>query len=220
MSSGKYDEIILANGVIPRQIEIDGINHPKVLSYTDVLSKKESVGNTIAIIGAGGIGFDVAEYLLHSDHSNKIVEIETFLSSWGVDTQYLNPGGLTDQILRLPSRQIYLLKRSPGKHGTSLGKTTGWIHKTSLLNHGVQMIADVKYLKIDDVGLHIEVKGEQKVLIVDHIIICAGQQSSRELYNELIQLDLYPHLIGGANEAVELDAKRAIHQACCLAANI
>ena len=211
----KYDEIILANGVTPRKLDIEGIDHPKVLSYVDVLLHKAEVGRSVAIIGAGGIGFDVAEYLVH--HGNQEEEIKTFLATWGVDHEYKHGGALKDAKIQVPAREVYLLKRSTGKHGATLGKTTGWIHKASLVANNVQMISDVTYQKIDDDGLHIVVKGEARILPVDHVIICAGQEPSRILYQELLDEGLQPTLIGGADEAAELDAKRAIHQACHLA---
>lgn len=211
----KYDEIILANGVTPRKLDIEGIDHPKVLSYVDVLLHKAEVGRSVAIIGAGGIGFDVAEYLVH--HGNQEEEIKTFLATWGVDHEYKHGGALKDAEIQVPAREVYLLKRSTGKHGATLGKTTGWIHKASLVANNVQMISDVTYQKIDDDGLHIVVKGEARILPVDHVIICAGQEPSRILYQELLDEGLQPTLIGGADEAAERDAKRAIHQACHLA---
>lgn len=211
----KYDEIILANGVTPRKLDIEGIDHPKVLSYVDVLLHKAEVGRSVAIIGAGGIGFDVAEYLVH--HGNQDEEIKTFLATWGVDHEYKHGGALKDAEIQVPAREVYLLKRSTGKHGATLGKTTGWIHKASLVANNVQMISDVTYQKIDDDGLHIVVKGEARILHIDHVIICAGQEPSRILYQELLDEGLQPTLIGGADEAAELDAKRAIHQACHLA---
>ncbi len=212
----KYDEIILASGVVPRQVDIEGIDHPKVLSYIDVLQNKVKVGHSVAIIGAGGIGFDVAEYLVHQ--RNQEEEIKSFLATWGVDHEYATGGALKVAKIQEPAREVFLLKRSTGKHGATLGKTTGWIHKASLVANKVQMLADVEYHKIDDEGLHIVIKGESRILPVDHIVICAGQEPSRMLYNDLIGVGLSPVLIGGADEAVELDAKRAIYQACHLAA--
>jgi 2,4-dienoyl-CoA reductase (NADPH2) len=218
--SMNYDEIVLSNGVTPRNIEIEGIDHSKVLSYVDVLQKKKPVGKSVAIIGAGGIGFDVSEFLVHSSENNHENEIQAFLKEWGVDDEYKSSGGLTKPEVAHPAREIYLLKRSTGKHGSSLGKTTGWIHKASLAKNGVHLYADVKYLKIDDDGFHIEMNGETKVLDVDNIVVCAGQEPSKKLFDSLTEKGLKPHLIGGADEAAELDAKRAIHQACHLAAII
>ena len=212
----KFDEIVLANGVLPRSLEIPGSDHPKVVSYADVLNQKVITGTSVAIIGAGGIGFDVAEFLSHKHADTN--EIEAFLNEWGVDDQYRHSGALKSPEITPSPRQIFLLKRSTGKHGASLGKTTGWIHKTSLINKKVNMLSDVTYLKVDDQGLHIDIKGETSVLNVDHVVVCAGQTSERSLYNELIAQGFSPHLIGGADTAAELDAKSAIHQACHLAA--
>lgn len=213
-----YDHIILANGIIPRKLDIDGANHPKVVSYTDVLQNKVTVGQSVAVIGAGGIGFDVAEYLTHLEATED--EITNFLKEWGVDHNYQHAGGITKPISKGSPREVYLLKRSSGKHGSTLGKTTGWIHKASLINKGVKMLADVTYLKVDDHGLHISIKDEEQTLNVDHIVVCAGQEPSRILYDELVSSGITAQLIGGADEAAELDAKRAIHQACTLAAEI
>ncbi len=213
-----YDEIVLANGVQARHIDIPGINHKKVLSYTDVLLNKAEVGHKVAIIGAGGIGFDVAEFLSHQTHDDQ--NIQQFMLEWGIDLNYSHPGGLTNPAPEKSEREIYLLKRSAGKHGSTLGKTTGWIHKASLAAKNVKMISGVQYKLVDDAGLHIEVNGETSIIPVDHVVICAGQEPSRALYDALVNLNLRPHLIGGADEAAELDAKRAIHQACVLAAAI
>lgn len=214
----KYDEIILANGVHPRSIDIEGADHPKVVSYVEVLQNKVNIGKSVAIIGAGGIGFDVAEFLVHDTHYDD--DIRSFLLEWGVDDKYTDPGALKTPAPSAPKREVYLLKRSTGKHGATLGKTTGWIHKASLTAKGVKMLADVRYVKVDDSGLHIEIKGETSILAVDHIVICAGQEPSRTLYNELESMGVKSKLIGGADEAAELDAKRAIYQACHLAAEI
>lgn len=218
LTSGNFDEIVLANGIVPRKLEISGATHPKVVSYSDVLSGKIILGNKVAIIGAGGIGFDVAEYLSHQDiHED---EIKAFLREWGVDGEYHLAGGLTKAEPYPSAREIYLLKRSSGKHGANLGKTTGWIHKASLAKKGVIMISEVEYLKVDDDGFHVLVKGETQILNVDQIVVCAGQEPSRALFDELQAAGISAHLIGGADEAAELDAKRAIHQACTLAAQI
>lgn len=213
-----FDEIILADGIEPRQLDIEGHNHAKVVSYTDVLTQKVIIGKKAAIIGAGGIGFDIATYL--TSQPPKTDEINAFLKTWGVDQNYQQAGGLQKPEPEAPIREIYLLKRSPGKHGASLGKTTGWIHKAHLIAMNVHMLSDVKYLKIDDQGLHILHKEESLLLEVDHIIVCAGQLSSRRLYDALIVHGKQPHLIGGAAEAKELDAKTAIKQGCELAAMI
>lgn len=214
-----FDEIIIASGVNPRKVFIDGIDHPKVLSYVDVLKHKKDVGKKVAIIGTGGIGFDVAEYLAHEGESTSL-NISGFLKEWGVDSNYKNKGAIA-KVEPLPSaREIYLLQRSKGKPGGKLGKTTGWIHRSSLKMKKVKMINSVKYQRIDDEGLHYERDKKQKLLKVDHIIICAGQEPLRDLMTPLLEDGLSVHLIGGADEAKELDAKRAIEQGARLAANI
>ena len=217
-----YDEIILATGVTPRTLEIEGINHPKVLDYVDVLYKNKSVGDKVAIVGAGGIGFDMAEFLAHDmSHESVSLNTENYMKEWGVDMSYKNGGALADAPQPLASpREIYLLKRSKGKHGKNLGKTTGWIHRSSLAMKEVKMLADVSYEKIDDQGLHIKVGEEQQILDVDHVIICAGQVSLKELEAGLNAAGQNVHLIGGANIAAQLDAKMAIKEASELAAKL
>ena len=210
-----YDEIILATGVIPRTLEIEGVHHPKVLDYVDVLYKNKNVGDKVAIVGAGGIGFDMAEYLAHDmSHESVSLNTENYMKEWGVDMSYAKGGALAEAPQPLASpREIYLLKRSKGKHGKNLGKTTGWIHRSSLAMKEVKMLADVSYEKIDDQGLHIKVGEEQQILDVDHVIICAGQVSLKELETGLSAAGQNVHLIGGANIAVQLDAKMAIKEA-------
>ena len=217
-----FDEIILATGVTPRTVQIDGIDHPKVMNYVDVLYKKKAVGNKVAIIGSGGIGFDMAEYLAHDmAHESVSLNTENYMKEWGVDMTYAKGGALAESPLPLASpREIYLLKRSKGKHGKNLGKTTGWIHRSSLAMKDVKMLSDVSYTKVDDRGLHIT-KGEtQEILDVDHVIVCAGQESLKELEAGLIAANQKVHLIGGANIAAQLDAKMAIKEASELAANL
>ena len=217
-----YDEIILATGVTPRTLEIEGINHPKVLDYVDVLYKNKSVGDKVAIVGAGGIGFDMAEFLAHDmSHESVSLNTENYMKEWGVDMSYSKGGALAEAPQPLASpREIYLLKRSKGKHGKNLGKTTGWIHRSSLAMKEVKMLADVSYEKIDDQGLHIKVGEEQQILDVDHVIICAGQVSLKELEAGLNAAGQNVHLIGGANIAAQLDAKMAIKEASELAAKL
>jgi 2,4-dienoyl-CoA reductase (NADPH2) len=219
LQAGGFDEVVLATGVVPRQLNLPGIDHEKVLGYTDVLLHKKPVGQKVAIIGAGGIGFDVAEYLTEPDPTNPN-DTAHFMQEWGVDMAYQNPGALTKPRVAPPAREIYLLQRSSGKLGARLGKTTGWIHRASLRKKQVKMIAEVTYEKIDDQGLHITVKGEPKVLEVDQVIICAGQVSVRNLWEPLSALGIPVHIIGGADEARELDAKRAIDQGARLATRI
>ncbi len=212
-----FDEVALATGVAPRQIQLEGIDHPKVLSYVDVLLHNQEVGQRVAIIGAGGIGFDVSEFLVHPS-SDTPQPVEAFMEEWGVDTGYQNPGALTKPKLAPPVRQIYLMQRSKGKPGAGLGKTTGWIHRQSLRKKGVEMLSEVQYQRVDDAGLHILHKGEPRLLDVDHVVVCAGQEPLRTLQQPLEAAGLKVHLIGGADEARELDAKRAISQASWLAA--
>ncbi len=219
LKSGNYDEVILATGVNARKTGIPGEDHPSVLTYIDVLYHKKPVGKRVAIIGAGGIGFDVAEFLAHEGESPSM-NLEEFLKEWGVDTLYTDPGALKSAEPSPSPREIYLLKRSKGKHGKNLGKTTGWIHRASLKMKRVNMISSATYQKIDDEGLHITVNGEDKVLEVDNIVICAGQESLRELFDPLKSAGVSTHLIGGADEAAELDAKRAIDQAARLVAEL
>jgi 2,4-dienoyl-CoA reductase (NADPH2) len=217
-----YDEIILATGVTPRTLEIEGIHHPKVLDYVDVLYKNKSVGEKVAIVGAGGIGFDMAEYLAHDmSHESVSLNTENYMKEWGVDMSYAKGGALAEAPQPLASpREIFLLKRSKGKHGKNLGKTTGWIHRSSLAMKEVKMLADVCYEKIDDQGLHIKLGEEQQILDVDHVIICAGQVSLKELEASLSAAGQNVHLIGGANIAAQLDAKMAIKEASELAAKL
>jgi len=219
LKAQNFDEIIIASGVKPRQVSIEGINHPMVLNYVDVLKNKKEVGNKVAIIGAGGIGFDVAEYLAHEGESLSL-NIPGFMKEWGVDMEYKNRGAVA-QAEPIPSvREIYILQRSKGKHGKSLGKTTGWIHRSSLKMKKVKMINSVKYQRIDDEGLHFLKDKKQELLPVDNVIICAGQEPSRKLIAPLQEAGLSVHIIGGADEAKELDAKRAISQGAYLAAKI
>lgn len=212
------DEVILATGIIPRIPQIEGIEHPNVLSYIDVLKHKIDVGQRVAIIGAGGIGFDTAEYLSHGK-SSPSTDIDAFMREWGIDMSLQARGGIEDvQPIPEPSpRQIYLLQRKSSKIGAGLGKTTGWAHRANLLMKGVKMLAGVGYQKIDDKGLHILVNGEEQVLEVDNIIVCAGQEPHRDLVDGL---DKPYHLIGGADIATELDAKRAIKQGTELCADL
>jgi 2,4-dienoyl-CoA reductase (NADPH2) len=214
-----FDEVVLATGIQPRVPPIEGITHPKVLGYLDVIRAKKPVGKLVAIMGAGGIGFDVAEYLSHEGVSNSLVP-EKFFAEWGVDTQYKTAGGLREAQIEASPRQIFLLQRKKSKVGDGLGKTTGWIHRTGLKNRHVQMLAGVSYDKIDDAGLHITVEGQQKTIPVDNVILCAGQDPKRDLLEGLQAAGKSVHLIGGADLATELDAKRAIDQGARLAATI
>jgi 2,4-dienoyl-CoA reductase (NADPH2) len=217
----EFDEVILATGVVPRTPDIEGIDHPKVLSYVDVLLHKKAVGRRVAIIGAGGIGFDVAQYITHPKVSTSL-DLDAFLEEWGVDKEYRHPGGLSPNRPppSAPVRDVYLLQRKPNKIGETLGKTTGWIHRVTLKQRKVIMINGVTYKRINDQGLHITLKDEPRVLDVDTVIVCAGQEPLRDLKDELETAGMPVHLIGGAELAVELDAKRAIDQGARLAAKI
>ena len=217
--AGGFDEVVLATGVSPRTPDIEGVNHPKVLSYLDVLRDKKPVGKSVAVIGAGGIGFDVSEYLTHEGTSPSI-DAEKFYAEWGIDTHYNQRGGIKAPHLDKAPRQIYLLQRKTSKVGDGLGKTTGWIHRTSLKNRNVEMIAGATYRKIDDAGLHLDVGGKDVVLPVDNVVLCAGQEPMRALQAGLQAKGQKVHLIGGADVAAELDAKRAIKQGTELAATI
>ncbi|MFI9458105.1 FAD-dependent oxidoreductase [Acinetobacter sp. NPDC052428] len=219
LAQSNFDDIVVATGVTPRQLEIPGIDHAKVLSYLDVLKERKPVGQRVAIIGAGGIGFDTAEFLSHEGESGSI-NPEKFYDEWGIDTDYENVGGLKAANVEKPQREIYLLQRKAASVGASLGKTTGWIHRTGLKHRDVKMIAGANYEKIDDQGLHIVVNDKPAVLEVDHVIICAGQESYTAMFDELKAAGKNVHLIGGAKEAGELDAKRAIRQGAELAAVI
>lgn len=216
----EFDEVILATGIVPRSLDIPGINHPSVLSYIDVLKHHKPVGQRVAIIGAGGIGFDAAEFLTQNGPSSSL-NTGHFLQEWGIDGALQLPGGLAARAIdESAAREVFLLQRKESKMGEGLGKTTGWIHRTSLQKRKVVMLSGVNYLRIDDAGLHIEHKGEEKLLPVDHIVVCAGQEPLRELYQPLLDAGKPVHLVGGADVAAQLDAKRAIHQAAHLAATI
>ncbi|KHN67287.1 NADPH-dependent 2,4-dienoyl-CoA reductase [Acinetobacter calcoaceticus] len=219
LSQANFDEIVVATGVTPRQLQFEGIDHPKVLSYLQVLKERVPVGQRVAIIGAGGIGFDTAEYLTHEGESGSL-NPEKFYEEWGIDTQYEHVGGLKQPKVETSEREIYLLQRKTAVVGAGLGKTTGWIHRAGLKNRQVKMLAGVQYDKVDDQGLHITVDGQPSVLEVDHVVICAGQESFTAMYDQLKADGKNVHLIGGAKEAGELDAKRAIRQGAELAATL
>ncbi|MFJ8254071.1 FAD-dependent oxidoreductase [Streptomyces sp. NPDC094466] len=212
-----YDEIVLATGVEPRTPAIPGTDHPNVVSYLDVLRDGAPVGDRVAIVGAGGIGFDVAEFLTDGGDGASL-DADTFFRQWGVDTSYAERGGLRTPERPKSPRTVHLVQRRTTKVGAGLGKTTGWIHRTELRHRGVEMIAGASYDLIDDEGLHLTVDGERRVLPVDTVVLCAGQEPRRELYEELRAGAVPVHLIGGADVAAELDAKRAIRQGTELAA--
>ncbi|MBA7731769.1 NADPH-dependent 2,4-dienoyl-CoA reductase [Citrobacter freundii] len=216
-----FDEVILASGIEPRTPPIDGIDHPKVLTYLDVLRDKTPVGQRVAIIGSGGIGFDTAMYLSQPGEPTS-QNIAEFCVEWGIDTSLQQAGGLRPegpQLSRSP-RQIVMLQRKASKPGQGLGKTTGWIHRATLLSRGVKMIPAVSYQKIDDDGVHVLINGEPQLLNVDHVVICAGQEPRRGLVDPLHAAGKTVHLIGGCDVALELDARRAIAQGTRLALEI
>ena len=217
---GGFDEIILATRIAPRTPAIPGVEHAKVISYLDAILQRKPVGKTVAVIGAGGIGFDVSEFITHQGEATSLNR-EAFWKEWGIDTQLTARGGVAGikAEVHAPARQVYLLQRKKSKVGDGLGKTTGWIHRTGLKNKHVQMLNSVEYLKIDDAGLHIRIgEGEPQLLAVDTVIICAGQDPLRELQAGLEAGGQKVSLIGGADVASELDAKRAIDQGSRLAA--
>lgn len=217
---GGFTEVILATGIVPRVPEIPGIEHPKVMSYLDAILGRKAVGDSVAVIGAGGIGFDVSELLTHSGESASLNK-EAFWKEWGIDLGLTARGGVAGVQPQTPSsaRQVYLLQRKSSKVGAGLGKTTGWIHRAELNKKQVQMLNGVEYLGIDDQGLHIQIAdAAPQLLKVDSIVICAGQTPQRELYDELLAGGVAVHLAGGADVAAELDAKRAIDQGSRIAA--
>ncbi|MFJ5278694.1 FAD-dependent oxidoreductase [Streptomyces parvulus] len=212
-----HDEVVVATGVTPRTPDIPGIDHPSVVGYLDVLRDSARVGDRVAVLGAGGIGFDVAEYL--TDGGDKAHEDPSaYFRLWGVDMDYRAAGGLAAPERPAPPRAVHLLQRKTSKVGAGLGKTTGWIHRTELRQRGVTMVPGVRYDRIDDAGLHITVGDESTVLEVDTVVLCTGQEPSRGLYDDLVAAGRRAHLIGGADVAAELDAKRAIKQGTELAA--
>ncbi|MEU9997116.1 NADPH-dependent 2,4-dienoyl-CoA reductase [Streptomyces sp. NPDC050848] len=214
-----YDEVVVATGVTPRTPEIEGVDHPSVVSYLDVLRDGVPVGERVAILGAGGIGFDVAEFLTDGGEGAS-QDPETYFKQWGVDTSYEGRGGLRVPERPRPPRQVHLLQRKTTKVGAGLGKTTGWIHRAEMKHRGVTMVAGVSYERIDDEGLHLTIDGEPQTVPVDTIVLCTGQEPRRGLYEELIAAGRTAHLIGGADVAAELDAKRAIDQGTRLAADL
>ncbi|MGY1409924.1 MULTISPECIES: FAD-dependent oxidoreductase [unclassified Luteimonas] len=212
-----FDEIVLATGVTPRRVDFEGHDHPKVLGYLDVLRGTVVPGRRVAIVGAGGIGFDVGEFLVQEAPSPTL-DVAQWMHEWGVDPQFESAGGLVPPRVAPPQREIWLLQRSPGRPGARLGKTTGWIHRSTLKHKGVRMIGGVEYVAVDDEGFHLRVDGQPQLLPMDHVVVCAGQEPERGLAAPLQAAGHRVHLIGGADVAAELDAKRAIDQACRLAA--
>jgi 2,4-dienoyl-CoA reductase (NADPH2) len=218
LNNSEFDDVVIATGINPRTPPIEGIEHAKVLNYIDVIKHKKRVGKKVAVIGAGGIGFDVSEYLVHSGKASS-QNTEEYMKEWGVDMTLKARAGIEGMKAQIspPAREVFLLQRKETKVGADLGKTTGWIHRIGLKNKQVKMIPSCQYHKIDDAGLHLSIAGEKQILDVDNIIICAGQDPARELVEGLKKTY---HLIGGADVAAELDAKRAIKQGLILASSI
>ena len=217
-----FDEVIVATGVVPRALNIEGSQAPQVLSYAEVL-RGAPVGDRVAVIGAGGIGFDVSEFLLKPPHQIQPQPVNEWKREWGVDSQpdYVTEGGLQRAEVEPPVREIYLLQRKKTTLGAGLGKTSGWVHRAQLKKHAVRMLRGVQYKSVTDEGLWIEVDGHAQLLRVDSIVVCAGQESVKDLMplngeNTLAQY----HIIGGAKLAAELDAKRAIREGAELAAKL
>ncbi len=214
-----FDQVVVATGVTPRVVDFPGSEHSKVIGYLDVLQGRITAGKKVAIIGAGGIGFDVAEFLVQEGESPSL-NPKRWMAEWGVDANFHTAGGLVPARAEPPARQVWLLQRSTGKPGAKLGKTTGWIHRSTLKAKGVKMLGGVEYLGVDDSGLQLRVDGTEQTLPVDHIVVCAGQESRRDLFDALQATGRPVHLIGGADVAAELDAKRAIAQGSRLAASL
>jgi 2,4-dienoyl-CoA reductase (NADPH2) len=219
--AGGYAEVVLATGVTPRDPRINGQDHPSVCSYLDILTGRRVAGARVAIVGAGGIGFDVAEFLVH-DGPSSTLDREAWLREWGVGDPSVARGGVAGVVAQpvAPARQVYLLQRKTGKPGAGLGKTTGWIHRTTLKMKRVEMLGGVQYRHIDGDGLHITIDDAPRTLAVDTIVLCAGQEPLRELAAPLQAVGCTVHLVGGADVAAELDAKRAIREATLLAARL
>ncbi|MFC8935978.1 FAD-dependent oxidoreductase [Rhodococcus sp. NPDC057135] len=218
---GSFDEVVVATGVTPRVPKIPGIDNPKVLTYAEVVREGKPVGKSVAVIGAGGIGVDVSEFLTHP--TSPTLHLKEWKQEWGVTEPEMAPGALTTPVPELSEREVYLLQRKPGRIGAGLAKTTGWVHRAALKNKGVHELSGVNYERIDDAGLHItfgEKHEKPRLLEVDTIVICAGQESVRDLVDELTVAGVVTHIIGGADVAGELDAKRAIEQGTRLAAKI
>lgn len=218
LNDSDFDEVVIATGIKPRTPNIPGIDHEKAVSYIDVLTNKKQIGQKVAVIGAGGIGFDVSEYLTHEGVATS-QDIPAFMREWGVDMNMDARGGIegVKPVFEQSPREVFLLQRKATKVGANLGKTTGWIHKAGLMKKGVKMLADCQYLGINDKGLELTVGGEQTLLEVDHIVICAGQEPLKELVEGL---NKPYHIVGGADVASELDAKRAINQGTKLACKL
>ncbi|MEN5222453.1 NADPH-dependent 2,4-dienoyl-CoA reductase [Stenotrophomonas sp. TWI602] len=212
-----FDAVVIATGITPRRVDFPGADDPKVVTYLDVLLGRVQVGEQVAIIGAGGIGFDVGEFLVHEGPSSAL-DPARWMAEWGVDPTFEGRGALAKPAPEAPARKVWLLQRSPGKPGARLGKTTGWIHRATLKAKGVTMLGGVTYLGVDDAGLRIRVDGQEQLLPVSHVVVCAGQEPRRDLHAALQAAGINAQLIGGADVAAELDAKRAIDQGSRVAA--
>jgi 2,4-dienoyl-CoA reductase (NADPH2) len=217
LRDASLDEIVIACGVMPRAATIPGVDHPMVMSYVDLLLGGREAGKRIAIVGAGGIGFDVAEFLVEPPPS-PTTDIARWTREWGIDTTLESRSGLARAAPEPPAREVWLLQRTPGRPGKRLNKTTGWVHRSTLKAKRVAMIGGVEYERIDDDGFHVRIDGKPQLLAVDNIVVCAGQESNRALHDALVACGLAPRLIGGADVAAELDAKRAIDQGVRLGA--
>lgn len=219
LRAGGYDEVVIATGITPRQVSFPGSDDPRVLGYLDVLARQRPVGARVAIIGAGGIGFDVAEFLVEHAPS-PTTDVARWTREWGVDMQLRQRSGLQPAQPEAPARQVWLLQRSEGRPGARLNKTTGWVHRATLKAKRVAMLGKVGYERFDDQGLHVTIDGKPQLLPVDNVVVCAGQEPNRRLADELIAAGMKVHVIGGADVAAELDAKRAIDQGTRLASVI
>lgn len=219
LAAEQFDEVVLAAGVVPRALNFPGFDSEKVVGYQSLLRGEVTVGNRVAIIGAGGIGFDVAHFL--AEQQSATLQPVKWYQRWGIDTLYAHRGGLLAEMTdEKPQREIWLLQRKPGNPGKTLGKTTGWIHRMTLKRHGVKTISGVSYHHFDSEGLHIMVEDKAQVIPCDNVVICAGQESNLSLLPALAQLGIPVHIIGGAKLAAELDAKRAIRDAAELAMRV
>jgi 2,4-dienoyl-CoA reductase (NADPH2) len=221
LKAGGFDEVVVATGIEPRRPTLEGIDHAKVLPYVDAILGRKPIGKRVAIMGAGGIGFDVAELVSHEGVSAAL-DVDVFAREWGIDFVNHPRGGVTgvEPKVAAADRTVWLMQRKADPLGKSLGRTTGWTHRMTLARRGVHMINGVEYLKIDDAGLHTRVNGEPRLFEVDTVIVCAGQNPLRELFDSLQAAGVKSSLIGGAYEAAELDAKRAINQASRMAAEV
>ncbi|MEW9623293.1 FAD-dependent oxidoreductase [Rhodanobacter geophilus] len=219
LKAAGYDEVVVATGVLPRRVSFPGSDDPRVLGYLDVLARDHPVGPRVAIIGAGGIGFDVAEFLVEHQPS-PTTDVARWAREWGVDTRYAQGSGLQSPQPEAPLRRLWLLQRSEGRPGARLNKTTGWVHRATLKAKRATMLGKVAYERFDDQGLHVTVDGQPQILPVDNVVICGGQEPDRRLAEALIATGMSVHVIGGADVAAELDAKRAIEQGTRLACRL